>query len=366
MKLFRKNRLLYFGLFLGVWGFSFININETSAQIPTVRQENNIDGTTRPTATGILGKRTINSRLFGTTNIGGAIMPNQDRPSRFQSGAISGSSGNFIGFDDSLPFSRFNSYHQRQFESNVDYDIYLLYRYYWENKEPTIIGKRPQSVSAKPQSPFPYQTRSVNPLLAQENVLTSPESLNSNPIIPENVEESIRTESPQQIWMRQASRSQNSNSFSSSPRNSTSTNHSNPSNLNSAASNYDLESANRLAENGTNELRFANQPNQQPFPLILPTTPNQTQQNPLTAYQEYLELMLLRSPDVNPLSPIQIQYNPTTQTATVRGIVPAQVNKIAAGKILLTDPRVKMVDNQLSTVPADLQGPLPTFDPNVR
>lgn len=63
---------------------------------------------------------------------------------------------------------------------------------------------------------------------------------------------------------------------------------------------------------------------------------------------ENLETQLLRSPDVNPLSPIQIDVQ--NGVATVRGVVPTPNARIAAGKILLADPRIQRVNNLLTFV----------------
>ena len=95
-----------------------------------------------------------------------------------------------------------------------------------------------------------------------------------------------------------------------------------------------------------------------PLPISRPPA------DPNAAVREYLELMLLRSPTVNPLSPIQVIY--ANGRATVRGIVPAETNRIEAGRILLTDPRVQTVDNKLTVLPTDMNAPMPQpFDPNL-
>ena len=61
---------------------------------------------------------------------------------------------------------------------------------------------------------------------------------------------------------------------------------------------------------------------------------------------EYLENQLLNSPEVIPLSPIQVEYQ--DGTVTIRGVVSTPSARIAAGKVLLTNPQVFCVNNQLT------------------
>ena len=80
------------------------------------------------------------------------------------------------------------------------------------------------------------------------------------------------------------------------------------------------------------------------------------------ALEERLEELLLRSPEVNPLSPIQVTFG--NGTATVRGVVPTPSARSAAGSILLADPRVAKVNNLLTFLRPDDEtsslGRLPT------
>lgn len=64
-----------------------------------------------------------------------------------------------------------------------------------------------------------------------------------------------------------------------------------------------------------------------------------------------LEQLLIRHPGVKPLSPVQVQFR--DGTATIRGVVPSQTHRVEAGRVLLSDPRVKTVDNQLTVLPAN-------------
>lgn len=73
------------------------------------------------------------------------------------------------------------------------------------------------------------------------------------------------------------------------------------------------------------------------------------------AYQEYLTTRLLQTPTVNPLSPISVEFR--NGVATVRGIVPTPSAREAAGRVLLAEPDVRRVENCLTFVRPDGDGP---------
>lgn len=84
-------------------------------------------------------------------------------------------------------------------------------------------------------------------------------------------------------------------------------------------------------------------------PAWTPPTPSPAQ---LAAqFREYLETMLLQSPDVNPLGPIQVDY--FDGVVTLRGVVPTPRARLAAGNLVLSDPRVERVNNLLAYVRED-------------
>ena len=84
------------------------------------------------------------------------------------------------------------------------------------------------------------------------------------------------------------------------------------------------------------------------IPAPITPTPEQLQK----AFREYLEAQLLRSPDVNPLSPVQVSYQ--NGVVTVRGVVPTPSARAAAGYILLSDPRVSKVNNLMTCAHDDV------------
>lgn len=71
----------------------------------------------------------------------------------------------------------------------------------------------------------------------------------------------------------------------------------------------------------------------------------------LRTFEQNLEAKLLGDPSVHLLSPVQVSFK--NGIATVRGVVPSQQHKVAAGNLLLTDPVVKQVNNLMTTVPLD-------------
>lgn len=73
-------------------------------------------------------------------------------------------------------------------------------------------------------------------------------------------------------------------------------------------------------------------------------------------FEQKLEGMLLSTPKVQFLSPVQVSFQ--NGVVTVRGVVPDQTHKVTAGNILLGDPAVKQVNNLISIVPTD-PGSLP-------
>ncbi|MGL4594648.1 MAG: BON domain-containing protein [Thermoguttaceae bacterium] len=68
-------------------------------------------------------------------------------------------------------------------------------------------------------------------------------------------------------------------------------------------------------------------------------------------FEQKLEGSLLETPDVHFLSPVRVSF--LNGTATIRGVVTSQQDKVAAGLILLRDPNVQQVNNLISVVSAD-------------
>ena len=92
---------------------------------------------------------------------------------------------------------------------------------------------------------------------------------------------------------------------------------------------------------------------------IPPPTPQQiaaAEKKTLEKFQIGLEEMLLRSPEVHLLSPVEVKFS--GGVATVRGLVADETHKVKAEEILLTAPGVNKVQNLLSS----LSEPEESFD----
>lgn len=329
------------------------------AQISSVLTVEDPSGAVLPSAGGILNPHTTIGR-FGARTTGGYLSPTPNQGRLADNGMIFTPSGSFVGMNTSTRTSRFGQYWEQSpaspmpTESNLDLLENRMIQNQYGNAVPQTPG--PQQVSATRPAPFP--TRTEQP---QSGVV---EAFPETSTLSRWTEQPFRQ--PEQVWMRgSGSRAGGPNAASEALGNRSNANLPNtplPSgggaSLN-AAGEVDLGSgfiggaipnAGAVSGSGAN--------------AAVPISFAQRQMNPNQEVQEYLELMLLRSPTVNPLSPIQVLY--AGGTATVRGIVPAEINRLEAGRILLSDPRVSTVDNRLTVLPTDLNAPLPaTFDPNL-
>jgi hypothetical protein len=96
-------------------------------------------------------------------------------------------------------------------------------------------------------------------------------------------------------------------------------------------------------------------PSGAPFASAPELLPGRSAEEKRVSYQEYLTTRLLETPAVNPLSPISVEFR--DGVATVRGIVPTPSARQAAGNVLLAEPDVRRVENQLTCVRSDDSGP---------
>lgn len=89
---------------------------------------------------------------------------------------------------------------------------------------------------------------------------------------------------------------------------------------------------------------------QNPF-IQVPQTSEQlamTRDKVLQKFQNSLEEMIIRSPDIHLLAPVEVKYE--AGTVTLRGIVENEQQRVKAGQILLTVPEVKRVKNFMTAV----------------
>ncbi len=376
-------------LVLFVFCWSVITTGIIHAQV-TGEYVQTAEGEYKLSASSILTKHQSYGR-FGPTTVGGSMAPSDNGNTRLDRGAFFTESGGFIGYNGYTPNSRFQPYWNEstsQFSANnPDYQkmmeaIYAK-RMVNEQRNQQTLQTEPRQVQATP--PVLQQrtgnARNLDYYSSGEYARKFQQPVNPSGM--PTVEPIRQPNTREQVWMRgslppsgqvpgqqQANLSQQPVAFPPSGYNYPNSN-TLPGNTtkgtsvpvqgqeNNLGSRF-VGNLNPMSETGSTAAPAANVvPN--PVPAPRPGT-----QNPTVAFQEYLELLLLRSPNVNPLSPIQVIYNTSSQTATVRGVVPTQEHRIEAGRILLSDSRVKKVDNKLSILPTKVGDPLPEiFDPNL-
>ncbi|MDO5565730.1 MAG: BON domain-containing protein [Planctomycetia bacterium] len=358
--------------------------SSVQAQFSNVEYFQNLDQSSSPSATDILSRKTTVGR-FGPVSRGGWLSPSPNTNRRFSEGAVYTTSGGFVGLSTNSPNSRFQSWwNESQTLPQTDYSIYSDFLSmkrgtdgYGRRKEYGASSQR----QASSQAPLPYPTRTA----VQDRRDTEPLSVGPSQSQP------IRTPgTTEQIWMRGSL----------------------PGNTQTPGP---VMQPNQSPQEGRGVMEgqrlFTNEPPTRPSvpqPPLYPTDTmrsaisaetgrgtiqpgtiqqNTTQQNitpqdaakGLIEQQQYeqrrlagtsiqqlqaqqgttsvesiqssLEQLLVRNPSVKPLSPIQVQFR--DGIATVRGVVPSQTHRVEAGRVLLSDPRVKTVDNQLTVLPAN-------------
>lgn len=354
IEILQKNRLFNLFFFMTMLSIHW-PAPMTQAKNPTVDYRKELDGSESPSATSILTNHQTTGR-FGTSSSGGYLAPSLGNNSRFNSGATFSPSGSFIGLSTNTPNSRFQSIpSQYNFQSGIDYSLYR--DFVAMRQADSLPIDPPRQVQAQSPSLLPEVPRWTNaPYYASGQF--DRDFSRSEQFVPDG----YPTEGPlrqpavnQQIWMRGSGPVGSVPSATNSGRQTP-----------SSVEVVDLGS--RMGGNLSQTMESALPPVQM-IPIGpnggsgIPLAPPQ-QANPTASLGEYLELLLLRSPQVNPVSPIQVIFD--NGTATVRGIVPTQSHRMEAGRLLLTDPRVKKVNNLLSVLPTNTTDPLPEpFDPNL-
>ena len=309
-------------------------------------------------ATSVLGTTVPNGRIGGSA-YNGTMSPSSNGVSRFSNGsAVIDSSGKIMGIDRSTS-SRFGGL-SAPFQSKMNYDLLIqrneMNRLMGQSQDAsTLRGNSdglPRLVTAREPQRIPYSTRRQNvygsssraPRSMQEDsrLSRSDPSLQSGP---EGVMDS--TDPARQIWMRGRAPLAGADSvwmrdpqyypdFDGSWGTLNQTGYYDGYNVPGYP--YDLPPNGVLGGSLNDASGFG----AWTFPRIR-TAEDERQQ-----FIEYLETQLLRSPDVNPLSPIQVSY--VDGTVTVRGVVPTPNARLAAGKILLSNPQVKKVNNLMTYV----------------
>lgn len=334
----------------------FVAAGSLPAQMSSVLTVEEPSGAVLPSAGGILNPHLTTGR-FGTQMTGGYLSPTPNQGRLADNGMIFSPSGSFIGMNTSTRSSRFGQYWEQSApspmptESNLD----LLENRMLQNQAAaanSTVTPTPQQVSATRPAPFPSRQEEPRSGVVEAFTETSPFEPQTTPF-----------RQPEQVWMRGSAgrgTATGSNGFQ-------------PSALpNAQLPNTQLPNASAATQgtaapevDGGSRFIGGGIPNAASgiANAAVPISFAQRQMNPNQEIQENLELMLMRAPTVNPLSPIQVLFQ--GGKATVRGVVPADINRIEAGRILLTHPQVTTVDNRLTVLPTDPTAPLPKpFDPN--
>lgn len=79
------------------------------------------------------------------------------------------------------------------------------------------------------------------------------------------------------------------------------------------------------------------------------------------ALEREIETLLVTNPSVTFLSPVQVRV--AGGTATLRGVVATEEQKVAAGRAVLTHPAVQQVNNLLTVAPLDPSQRAPLIEP---
>ncbi len=350
----------------GLWVLLIFAESVVSVSVPLCAHEPTTPPQQQPelSATSLLDSTTPNERIGGY-RYNGSLKPTPGTNSRFSNNAKYGSAGNIVGIDHNGSASRFQGGTVGRFQSQMDFNILALrnefQRSYTTPKvkssenSSSLDSGAPRLVSAQPQKRIPYAfDRRPHYGKRPEQLLTNrdfalggggAESVldSTSNSLPEATE---RSTTPQLLWMRgrtpQALLTPPNRQVGDEDYVIPDENAAFPFwNLNGDS--YDQFDYPDHVLGGS--LRFSStQATDNAVALPAAPSPEQMQK----AFREYLEAQLLRSPDVNPLSPVQVVYQ--DGVATVRGVVPTPAARAAAGYILLADPRVSRVNNLMTCV----------------
>lgn len=364
MKKNRCNKSLLTSSWAGV--LLLASCTMAAAHEPTVAPQE-----TEPSASSLLESTSPNGRIGGY-QYNGSIRPTPGVGSRFSNNARYGSAGNVVGIDRNSSSSRFQGgAEDGRFHSKMDFNVIALKNELQRAREAETAGNRmnarqdsgtPRLVTATTPERIPYATnrrpgygKTQAELLAlQRQALSNPQTDLQQALVPDAEQTPAPNEMfglPQQLWMR--GRAPVGSMSLADPWNARLDNSvgelteapfaSGPSAFDSYEASL-LSPAPALSDGSAlgGALQLApHSANVVSFPPQVPTA-----EETRLAFQEYLEAQLLRSPDVNPLSPVQVNFQ--NGVATVRGVVPTSTSRVVAGRILLADPRVTKVNNLLT------------------
>ncbi len=313
------------------------------------------DGVRTASAASILTSPVPNGRIGGY-RYDGALAPNVGYNSRFtyDNSVVQGDAGNIIGIDRTAT-SRFGS-SAIPFQSKMNYDLLVLRNEYYRAREEANASylnsqlrsqNEPRLIVATPPKQFPYANdrrarygKTKEQLLAERNKCKS----DSVATLQNETDVARQFDPAQRIWMRGAAPVPGSAVPDAWLRNAQ------PILDGSGLLDYSQQhgiGAESLSGVGLGGALAPQTDHGGAWSFPRLRTPEEMEQ----IFIENLETQLLRSPDVNPLSPIQISVQ--NGVATVRGVVPTPSARVAAGKILLSNPGIVRVNNLMTYVRND-------------
>ena len=342
-------------------GTVFFIHNSVGAHEPTPQYQQ----PSEPSATSILDSTTPNSRIGGH-RYDGSLKPTPKNDSRFLNNAKYGSAGNIVGVDHNSTMSRFQGGNIGRFQSKMDFNILALQKEAQRiraNQNSQSSSERevynsgaPRMVTARAPERIPYASdrrpfygKYPDQLLSRQN--TNADVLSESGSIDEQTAPfggEAYASSPQLLWMRGGV----PQALLTEPRRHEALDY-NASSTTNPAFQWDLNEDEYVQSGGSNSpLGGSMEPSSIPTNAMIPAPITPTPEQLQKAFREYLEAQLLRSPDVNPLSPVQVSYQ--NGVVTVRGVVPTPSARAAAGYILLSDPRVSKVNNLMTCAHDDV------------
>ena len=329
-----------------------------------------------PSASSLLDMKNPIGRIGGY-QYNGKLAPTPGNGSRFEKHALYGSAGNIVGPDPAREGSRFQN-SGRSFQSRKNYDALRAYSEFRRLERENggrisgagATGDKPRLVVASPPERIPnggvgrtpHYGRTREELLdARARATLEAEALaqrNAFQEVASGVSQQPRPNAsapdgflPQQLWMRGRA-----------PQ--TGTPISGDYGAYDPLADYDSFLNNEQAYSAGYDSSALQGYWNEPAALggavgsfgdvgaiPLPPTRVMTEAETKAIIEEYFELQILRSPDVSPLSPIQVDFN--NGVVTLRGVVPTPSARVAAGNLLLADPRVTKVNNMTTYVRED-------------
>ena len=336
---------------------SVFSLNVCRAQQSnTIIQER--DGARTASAASVLASPVQNGRIGGY-RYDGTFAPTPSHNSRFanDNSVVYGDAGNIIGIDRSFS-SRFGS-SAVPFQSKMNYDLLTLRNEYYRAREEANASylasqfksqNDPRLVVATPPKPFPYATdRQTRYGKTKEQLLAERDERDSAAVARLQNETNVarQIDPAQRIWMRGVAPVPGSTVSDAWLRNDQPF-LDDPFLFDYSQQNGALfmgsDAVPRAGLGGAIDAQVGHG-GAWSFPKL--RTPEEMEQ----IFIENLETQLLRSPDVNPLSPVQISVQ--NGIATVRGVVPTPRARVAAGKILLSNPEIIRVNNLMTCVRND-------------